>query len=564
MDPITFEVIRSALYAVADEMKVILTRSARSPLLQEAGDLSCALTDSQGRLVAQGDDMPIHLGVMAFTVKELLRRVDPATMKPGDFYLTNALDVGGNHLPDMKGIAPIFVDGHLVAVAETLAHWADVGGMIPGSYSARATEIYQEGLQIPPVKVIEGGKVRHEVVDLILANVRGREQRFGDLMAQYAATQYADRRVRALVEAYGRPTMLGAMEESFNYSERRMRHAISSIPDGVYSAEDFMDDDGVGRRAVRIVVKVTVAGGEITYDFTGTDPQAAGPINTTYFITCSAAYCATRNLTDPSIPANEGCYRPIRVIAPEGTVLNARHPAPVVAGNHETSERVIDVIVLALAPAIPSQVTAACFGSAFVSILSGRDRRRASPFTFYEIGPGGYGARPHRDGTNGTRARIGNTKNTPAEVVEKAYPVRVVEYGVIPDSGGAGKFRGGLGVRRAYRVLEPATASIMGERCRFRPYGLFGGEAGRAGRVQILAAAGHVRRALRGKDVAELKAGEVLVVESAGGGGYGRPEERSPAALEADRLDGYVTADPRDAADPGANSKTANPRGKKR
>ena len=189
MDAITFEVIRSALYAVADEMKVILMRSARSPLLQEAGDLSCALTDAEGRLVAQGDDMPIHLGVMAFTVKELLRHVGRDTLRPGDFYLTNALDIGGNHLPDMKGVAPIFVDGHLVAVAETLAHWADVGGMIPGSYSARATQIYQEGIQVPPVKVIEGGKVRTEIVDLIMANVRGREQRFGDLMAQYAATQ---------------------------------------------------------------------------------------------------------------------------------------------------------------------------------------------------------------------------------------------------------------------------------------------------------------------------------------------------------------------------------------
>lgn len=547
MDPITFEVIRSALYAIADEMKVILSRSARSPLLQEAGDLSCALTDPEGRLVAQGDDMPIHLGVMAFTVKELLRRVDRATMKPGDFYLTNALDVGGNHLPDMKGIAPIFVHGHLVAFAETLAHWADIGGMIPGSYSARATEIYQEGLQIPPVKVIEGGKVRHEVVDLIMTNVRGREQRFGDLMAQYAATQYADRRVRAIVEAYGRDTVGAAMAESFDYSERRMRHAIRTIPEGVYRAEDFMDDDGASGKPFRIVVEVTVRDGEITYDFTGTDAQAAGPINTTYFGTCSAAFCATRNLTDPSIPANEGCYRPIRVIAPEGTILNVRHPGPVVAGNHETSERVIDAIVLALASAIPAQVTAACFGSAFISILAGRDRRRASPFTFYEIGPGGYGARPHRDGTNGTRARIGNTKNTPAEVVEKAYPVRVVEYGFVPDSGGAGKFRGGLGVRRAYRVLEPATASLMGERCRFRPYGLFGGEEGRAGEVRILATDGRVRQTLRGKEVAELETGEVLVVESAGGGGYGNPAERSPAAREADVLDGYVTAVPRDA-----------------
>ena len=542
MDPITFEVIRSALYAVADEMKVILMRSARSPLLQEAGDLSCALTDADGRLVAQGDDMPIHLGVMAFTVKELLRRVDRAAMRPGDFFLTNALDVGGNHLPDMKGVAPIFVDGDLVAVAETLAHWADVGGMIPGSYSAQATQIYQEGLQIPPVKVIEGGKVRHEVVELIMANMRGREQRFGDLMAQYAATQYADRRVRALVAAYGRDTVLEAMATSFDYSERRMRHAIGTIPDGVYRAEDLMDDDGVGRRPFRIVVEVTVAGGEITYDFTGTDAQAAGPINTTYFGTCSAAYCATRNVTDPSIPANEGCYRPIRVIVPEGTILNARHPAPVVAGNHETSERVIDVIIRALAPAIPSRVTAACFGSAFVSILSGFDPRRNAPFTFYEIGPGGYGARPARDGTNGTRARIGNTKNTPIEVVEKTYPVRVVEYALVPDSGGAGKFRGGLGVRRAYRALEPAIASVMGERCRFRPYGLFGGHPARTAKVQILTPAGELRRRLRGKEVATLKPGEILVVESAGGGGYGRPAERSAAALESDLADGYVTA----------------------
>jgi N-methylhydantoinase B len=363
------------------------------------------------------------------------------------------------------------------------------------------------------------------------------------MMAQYAATQYAARRIAALVETYGRDRLLEAMEASFDYSERRMRQAIETIPDGVYQAEDFMDDDGVGRRPCRVAVTVTVAGGEVVYDFSGTDPQAAGPINTTYFITCSAAYCATRNLTDPTIPANEGGYRPIRVVVPEGTLLNARPPAPVVAGNHETSERVIDVIFRALADAIPSRVTAACLGSAFVSILSGSDRRRGASYTFYEIGPGGYGARPRGDGTSGTRARIGNTMNTPAEVVEKTYPVRVVEYGLIEDSGGRGTFRGGLGVRRAYRVLEPALASIMGERCRFGPNGLFGGEPGRPGRVQIVGASGRLRRTLRGKDVARLRAGEVLVVETAGGGGYGRPEERSPGAVAADMADGYVSRD---------------------
>ena len=541
MEPITFEVIRSSLYAIADEMKVILMRSARSPLLKEAGDLSCALTDPEGRVVAQGDDMPIHLGVMAFTVKRLLPTVNTAEMAPGDFFLTNALDIGGNHLPDVKGIAPVFADGHLVGFAETLAHWADIGGMIPGSYFPQATEIYQEGLQITPVKVIEGGKVRQDVVNLILANVRGREQRFGDMMAQYAATQYAGRRLQALVETYGRGTVAEAMEESFAYSERRMRQVIEAIPDGVYHGEDFMDDDGVERRPYRIAVTVRVNGGEIVYDFAGTATQAAGPINTPYFSTCSAVYCATRNLTDPTIPANDGCYRPIRVVVPEGTILNARHPAPVVAGNHETSERVIDAIFRALADAIPSQVTAACFGSAFVAILSGRDRSRGAPFILYEIGPGGYGARPRRDGTNGIRARIGNTMNTPIEVIEKTYPVRVVEYGLVPDSGGLGKFRGGLGVRRAYRVLEPATASVMGERCRFRPYGLFGGEDAALGKVEIVSRDGRRRRALRGKAVATLRAGEVLVVQSAGGGGYGRPQERPAEDWRADVADGYVS-----------------------
>jgi N-methylhydantoinase B len=540
VDSITFEVIRSSLYAITDEMKVILMRSARSPLLKEAGDLSCALTDPEGRLVAQGDDMPIHLGVMAFTVKRLLSVVKVAQLAPGDFFLTNALEVGGNHLPDVKGIAPMFIDGHLIGFAETLAHWADIGGMIPGSYSARATEIYQEGLQITPVKVIDGGKVQEDVVSLILANVRGREQRFGDMMAQYAATQYADRRIKALVETYGRATVREAMEESFEYSERRMRQVIEAIPDGVYRGEDFLDDDGVERRPYRVVVTVHVSGSEIVYDFDGTDRQAMGPINTTYFLTCSAAYCATRNLTDPSIPANDGCYRPIRVLVPEGTILNARHPAPVVAGNHETSERVVDAIFRALAAAVPSRVTAACFGSAFVSILSGRDRRRGSPFIFYEIGPGGYGARPARDGTNGTRARIGNTMNTPAEVVEKTYPVRVVEYGLIPDSGGIGKFRGGLGVRRAYRVLESAIASVMGERCRFRPYGLFGGQDGRAGQVGVVSRDGRRRRTLKGKAVVMLRPGEVLVVESAGGGGYGPPAERSADEWRSDIADGFV------------------------
>jgi N-methylhydantoinase B len=538
VDPITLEVVRNATLSIAEEMAVIMMRSARAPLLKEAGDLSCALTDAAGRLIAQGKDIPIHLGVMAFTVKEFLKRVPPEQLQAGDVYLTNLKEVGGNHLPDVKAIRPVFHDGHLVAFAICLAHWPDVGGAIAGSYYPVATEIYQEGLQIPPLRLFEAGGVNRTYLELILRNVRGREEREGDIFAQYATNVVAAERLAEIFGAHGQAVVLACFERFLAESEHQMREAIRALPDGRYHGEDFLDDDGLGTGPIPIRVAVEVRGEEITFDFTGTSPQVRGPVNTTYFATCSAVYYACKTLLGPDIPPNDGAYRCIRVVAPEGTVLNARPEAPVVGGNHETTQRVVDAIFRALTPILPDRVGAAGPGTSGLAIITGR-RPDGSPFFFYETHGGGEGGTAWRDGTSGVRVHMSNVMNTPIEVVETEYPLRIEEYALRPGSAGRGKFRGGLGLRRAYRILaDDAQATTMIERAVVPPWGLAGGAAGDTFRI-TLKRHGETR-SVRGKETVVLRRGDLFVLDTCGGGGVGHPEERDPTVAEADRADGYV------------------------
>lgn len=541
MNPITLEVVRNAIFSITEEMRVILMRSARAPILKEAGDLSCVLTDAQGRLIAQGSkDIPIHLGVMAFTVKAFLKVIEPTTLCPGDVYYTNAPTIGGNHLPDVKAIRPIFFEDQLVAFAVNLGHWPDIGGTRAGSYYTQATEIYQEGLQLPPLPVFREGKVDPLLLELILANTRNREERQGDLYAQYACNEVAARRLHEVFTRHGRETVLQCFEHFLEESDRQMRAAIAALPDGTYYGEDYLDDDGITDQPVKIAVHITIEGDQACFDFRDSAPQTVGPLNCTYFMTCSAVYYAMKALVGPEIPPNDGCYRCLEVIAPRGSVTSPEPWAPLVGGNHETTQRIVDTIFQALAPVLPDRVVAGGTATSGVVIISGR-RDDERPFIFYETHGGGEGGQATRDGANGIRVHMANTMNTPIEAVETEYPLRIEAYHLIPDSGGCGKYRGGLGLRRTYRILCPeAQVTTMNDRNIVSPYGLFGGESGRP--LHIILNPQREAYRIRGKTTLQVQRGDVIQVEGAGGGGYGPPSERSAALQEWDRLEGYVTA----------------------
>jgi N-methylhydantoinase B len=537
LTPVTLEVVRHAIYAIAEEMSVIITRSARSPLLKEAGDLSSALTDARGRLIAQGRDIPIHLGVMGFTVKEFLRRVPRRELRDGDVWYLNLPEVGGNHLPDVKAIRPVFAGGRLAAFAINLAHWADIGGAVPGSYVPWADEAIQEGLRIAPIKVFDRrGPTR--AFDFIMANLRGREEREGDCRAMFSAVEVGARRLGELFERYGLPTVLRCFDRYRAESEVQMRAAIGEIPDGVYQGEDWIDDDGHEDRPVPVRVTVTVRGGRATFDFTGTGPAVKGPVNATPYVTRSAVYYSVKSLVAPDVPANDGCYRPITVHIPPGTILNPPSSAPVVGGNHETSQRVVDACYKALAQAIPTRITAGGPTTAGILIFAARVDGRWR--IFYEVHGGGEGAGAARDGGHAVRVHMSNVMNTPIEAVETEYPIEILRQALRPGSGGAGAHRGGCGFTRAYRVLAEATLTTMLERRVVPPWGAFGGEAGTPFRVTL--ERNGTARDVKGKETVRLQAGDVVVIDTCGGGGYGDPATRPPALQTRDRLEGYVAA----------------------
>ena len=537
LSPITVEVVRNALYAIAEEMSVIVMRSARSPLLKEAGDLSSALTDAQGRLIAQGRDIPMHMGVMGFTVKEFLKRVPAERLAEGDVWFLNLPEVGGNHLPDVKALRPVFFEGRLVAFAINLAHWADIGGAVPGSYVPSATECYAEGLRIAPVRLFSAAGPDREKIDFVLANVRGCDEREGDMFAQFAANDVAARRLHELFARYGAATATACFERFHAESEAQMRSALRALPDGVWEGEDWLDDDGVEDRRIRIHVRIDKRGDEATFDFSGSDAQARGPVNTTYFIACSSVYYAMKALVAPEVPPNEGCYRPLHVIVPQGSVLRADADRPVVGGNHETSQRVVDAIMKALAPVLPDRVSAGGPTTSGLLIFGARypDGRWA---VLYEVHGGGEGATASKDGASGVRVHMSNVMNTPVEVIEGEYPVMVEEQALRPGSGGDGAHRGGLGFRRAYRVMGPdVTLTSMVERRLVPPYGLLGGSDALPFRI-TLNPGGRTARVLRGKETLALREGDLVLIESCGGGGYGPPAERPEPLRAQDRREG--------------------------
>jgi N-methylhydantoinase B len=547
VDPVTYEVIRNALLMATMEMKSVAMRTAYSTVWREAGDLSCGILDRGAQLVAQGPaDLPVHLATMPYSVHAAVERIGPR-LREGDLLFHNDPAYGNNHLPDCVMIKPIWLEGEVVAYAAMRGHWADIGGQAPGSYSAALGELIQEGLRVPPIRLYRQGELDPDLLDVILANTRGTRQRMGDLRAQHASCVAGERRFLELIRRYGREAVVQTMRLILDRSEALTRAEIRKMPGGVYRFVDWCDGDGISPDPVRIEVAVTIADSEMTVDFSGSSPQTRGGINAPFAVTASAVWYAVKAATDPWNPANSGSYRPIRVVAPSGTITNPRMPAPVIAGNHETANIIVDAVFGALAQAVPDRVIAAGSGSAAVISIGGADSRPGRldrSFVHVEPHGGAWGARPEKDGLSAIRVGVGNTGNQPVEVVETEYPLKILSYEIVPDTGGPGKFRGGLAARRTYRTLEAAIITLVSERVHIAPYGLNGGGVGARARSFLRVGEGVKRKPteLPAKTLPiQAPAGTDLSVQPAGGGGFGNPFDRSPEAVLADVLDGYVS-----------------------
>jgi N-methylhydantoinase B len=529
-DPVTLEIYRALYTSVAEEMGIALRRTAHSPNIKERRDYSCAVFDAAGRVIAQGDHMPVHLGSMPMAVAAALRET---RIEPGDVVALNDPFAGGTHLPDVTLVAGVFARSSnrapLFYVANR-AHHADIGGGSPGSMGM-AADVYGEGLRIPPVHLLRGGRVNEDVMRLLLANVRGADERRADFAAQIGSLKTGATRLLEIVARAGAREAASYAAHLVNYSARMMRAAIREIPDGVYEAEDALDDDGVGDAPCVLRVRVEVEGGRARVDFTGSAAQVAGPVNAVEAITVSAvAYVFRCLLGAGEVPASAGLMEPVEVVAPRGTIVNALAPAPVAGGNVETSQRIVDALFKALAQALPARIPAASQGTMNNLTIGGIDAPSGREFAYYETVAGGMGARPARAGLSAVHTHMTNSLNTPIEALEYAYPLRVREYAIRANSGGRGKQRGGDGVVREIETLVDARMSLLADRRRRAPYGLAGGDDGRAGRDALLridtGGRAHARR-IDAKGSWELKAGDRVRIETPGGGGHGRAATRS-------------------------------------
>ena len=556
-DPTTLEIYRALYTSVAEEMGIALRRTAFSPNIKERRDYSCAVFDRAGRVIAQGDHMPVHLGSMPMAVAAALREIE---LQPGDVVALNDPYAGGTHLPDVTLVSGVWegrgdavkgrrgeretrrqgdaaTQGHgdtvRVAASPHLrvsaspplffvanrAHHADIGGATPGSMGL-ASDIYGEGLRIPPLRLVRNGELDADTMRLILANVRGQHERQGDFQAQIGSLKTGAARLLEIVERRGAREATDYAAHLIAYSARVMRHAIKEIPDGSYHAEDMLDDDGISDEPVLVRVQIIIKGDRAVVDFSGSAPQVAGPINAVAAITVSAVSYVFRCLLEGDMPASAGMMEPITVVAPPGSVVNAVHPAAVAAGNVETSQRIVDVLFKALARAIPERIPAASQGTMNNLTIGGIDSRSGKEFSYYETVAGGMGARPGRDGMSGVHTHMTNSLNTPVEALEYAYPLRVREYRIRKGSGGKGDQEGGDGVVREIETLVPARMSLLSDRRKNAPYGLRGGDDGAVGKASIVSAGRS--RSIASKGSWELKAGDRVRIETPGGGGMGK------------------------------------------
>jgi N-methylhydantoinase B len=521
VDPTRLEIFKNLFHSVAEEMGAALRRSAFSPNIKERRDYSAAVFDGAGQVLAMGDHMPVHLGSMPMSVAAM---VSALRLAPGDVAVLNDPYAGGTHLPDLTMVMPVydFPAATPAFYIANRAHHADIGGAQAGSMGL-SREIYQEGLRIPPVKIANRGRIARDAMSLILANVRTPLEREGDLMAQVAACRIGERRLHELLAKYGRKEIFSYAGHLLDYSEKMMRAALADIAAGTYRAQDFLDDDGVTSRPLKIAVTIRIARAAAEVDFTGTARQCAGSVNAVASITHSAVFYVFRCLLQEQVPATAGLMRPIRVIAPPGTIVNARPPAAVAGGNVETSQRVVDTLLLALARALPSRIPAASQGTMNNVAVGGMDPRHGGvPFAYYETVAGGTGAGPSRSGLSGAHSHMTNSLNTPIEVLEHAYPLRVSKYALRRGSGGRGRHRGGDGIIRELEMLADVQLALLSERRKTSPYGLWGGLPGARGRNTLFVRAG--TRRIGSKAAFYAPAGAILRVETPGGGGWGRAD----------------------------------------
>jgi N-methylhydantoinase B len=534
-------------------MKAAMMRTAGSPIIHSGGDASAAIFDAKMQLVAQGNDIPTMMGSAVISTRASVEAIGAANLRPGDVIISNDVYLGGgNHQPDVQLTRPVFFAGDIIAYTMTRGHWVDIGGSAPGSFTPVTWDVHAEGLRIPPALLYRDDRPVEDLFNLIVQNTRDRDTRALDINAQYAGTFVGGQRLVEMAQKFGADALAEAMDEALDYSERLMRAEIERIPDGVYEAEDFIEPveaSGWPDALLPVRVRITVAGDRMVFDYTGTAPQARGGINCPFSVTCTSTWFTVKAITDWTIPINQGCYRPVEIICPEGTLLNCTYPASVVSGVTETSPRVIDMLLKALSQAVPERVVAQSNDAACSGIFSGADPDPARRLSFgrthvQHIDPhaGGFGARPMRDGVNAIRALVGNAGITSIEQVEHLVPLRVESWRLVTDSGGAGRWRGGLTSERIYSVgFEEATLTVIAERGRVTPKGLFGGGEGHPFRSWVERVGGG-RETIPSKGAhAVVHAGDRVMIQPAGSGGYGDPLQRPPEQVLDDVRNGYVS-----------------------
>lgn len=536
LDPITLEIIANGLRSAADESYVALMKSAYSTNIKERRDHSTAICDPQGRLIVQAaDSLPIHIASMVGLMKHLLAKFE-GDIREGDLFVANDPHVaGGTHLPDINMAAPVFHGGKLVAFVCNIAHHADIGGMVPGSMAGGMSEILQEGLRVPVIKLFREGVLQSDILDLLLLNVRVTEERRGDYYAQIAACRLGESRLGDMLEQYGADVLSAAFAGIVDRTAKRMRDAVRALPDGEYEFEDVMDDDGLGTVDVPIRLKVTIKGAKAKFDFTGTSPQVRGNINITLNATQSAICYCLKALLDPDVPNNQGVLDVPEIVAEAGSLVNAVFPAPV-AARANTSQRIIDVVIGALSKACPDAVVGAANGANTTAVFSGTDPKTGKQYVYLETLGGGFGGRATKDGRDGVQVHITNTSNLPVESIETEYPLFVESYSLVEDSGGAGQFRGGMGLRRVISPVGHVTNfNGAGERFRNQPWGIFGGKPGASGKFLLTRYGAKPKRLADKPSDIDLAPGDTITVETPGAGGYGKPKKRSKVAQEQDR-----------------------------
>ncbi|MDQ3560765.1 MAG: hydantoinase B/oxoprolinase family protein [Pseudomonadota bacterium] len=539
IDPITLEIMASAIRSVVDETFIALMKSAYSTNIKERHDHSTAICDRDGRLVAQAElSLPIHIASMTGLMKALLGKYELAEIREGDVFVANDPHVaGGTHLPDVNFAAPVFIDGELLGFVCNIAHHADIGGMAPGSMAGGMSEIYQEGLRIPLVRLFSEGRLQEDILDILLLNARIPDERRGDYYAQIAACRLGIRRMQEIAARYPATLLRGAFDEIIARTHQRMLQAIGDVPDGVYEFADVMDDDGLGTVDIPIRLRITIAGQEAVFDWRGSARQVKGNINLPRNATQAAVAYSLKALLDPDVPNNQGVLDCYEIITEPGTIVDCRAPAPV-AARANTSQRLIDMIIGALAPALPHRAVGASNGANTTAVFSGVDPRTGRDYLYLETLAGGFGGRNDRDGKDGVQVHITNTSNLPIEAIESEYPLRVVSYGFVEDSGGAGRFRGGAGLRR---VVEPVdhvcTFNGAGERFRNAPWGAFGGGSGKTGKFE-LEENGETHALPIKPSGLSVGPQQRIIIETPGSGGYGDPADRAPELVDNDLRSG--------------------------